>query len=421
MKFNRINISVRDSVYGIIEKSLRILSSVLVTSMFIRLLGPEEFGEYFHNTSVFAIVMILSLFGMDGVLQKIFASEQVISHYKVKTVICLRLGITIITTLLFFIILLDEINLKLFSIGVLLALFTSFRSIETIYYKERNIANYHALNIIVIFMMICLKLLYYFFGTPTTFGLYLVVLIEELLVITFLIKNNKEILKSKISLVFAKRILKTSWPLALSSTLSILYINLDIIFIKEILGSEFAGLYGSVSRLVIALFFVPNIISSLFIVEIFESRGSRKMRLYREFYGLLWVIGFTLGFMLYLFAPLIVSLLYGSSYYESVSALRIYSICLPFAFVLIGSGRWYIDNNQELLAFWRTLAALLINVLGNLVLIPLLGIDGAAFATVSSYIFALGAMWFNQKTRNNLVLVVRSLIPVRFYNSEGAL
>jgi O-antigen/teichoic acid export membrane protein len=145
------------------------------------------------------------------------------------------------------------------------------------------------------------------------------------------------------------------------------------------------------------------------------------MRLYREFYGLLWFIGFVLGFMLYLFAPLIVNLLYGSSYNESVSALRIYSICLPFAYVLIGSGRWYIDNNQELLAFWRTLAALLINVLGNLVLIPFLGIDGAAFATVGSYIFALGAMWFNQRTRSNLVLVVHSLIPVRFYNSARSL
>ena len=413
MKNKRSNISLRDGVYGIIEKSLRILSSVLVTSLFIRLLGPEEFGEYFHNASIFAVIMILSSFGMDGVLQKIFASEEVISHDKVKTVICLRLVITILTTLLFLLFLSDGLNIKLFKIGILLSLFTSIRSIETVYFKERNIANYHVLNIRVITLTIAIKLFYYFYGNPTTFGLYSIVLIEEIFVIAFLVTKNKRILKAKISVIFAKIILKISWPLALSSTLSILYINLDILLINEMLGSEFAGLYGSVSRLVIALFFVPNVLSSLFIVEIFESRGSKKIRLYKKFYRFLWLIGLTFGFILYLFAPLIISLLYGPSYNESVSVLRIYSICLPFAFVLIGSGRWYIDNNQELLAFWRTLAALVINILGNMVLIPFLGINGAAIATVCSYIFALCAMGLNQKTRGNLVLVINSLITVR--------
>ena len=84
-----------------------------------------------------------------------------------------------------------------------------------------------------------------------------------------------------------------------------------------------------------------------------------------------------------------------------------------FVFLGVASGKWYVSENLQKLAFSRTFYGVIVNILLNILMIPKFGIYGAAIATlisqaVASYIADL----FSKKTRNNFIMKTKSLLLV---------
>jgi O-antigen/teichoic acid export membrane protein len=59
----------------------------------------------------------------------------------------------------------------------------------------------------------------------------------------------------------AKRLLKDSWPLVLSSIAIAVYMRIDQVMIKNMLGDREVGLYSAAMRLVEVWYFIPMIIT----------------------------------------------------------------------------------------------------------------------------------------------------------------
>ena len=83
----------------------------------------------------------------------------------------------------------------------------------------------------------------------------------------------------------------------------------------------------------------------------------------------------------------VINLLYGEEYNKAGSVLMIHIWASVFVFLGVASGKWFIIENIQLLAFKRTFYGSIINILLNIILIPQYGIRGAAIATLISQSF----------------------------------
>ena len=84
----------------------------------------------------------------------------------------------------------------------------------------------------------------------------------------------------------------------------------------------------------------------------------------------------------------ILDLLFGKEYMEAHIVLSIHIIGGNICFSAIASSKWFIIEGLQIMTLRRTTAGAIINIILNIILIPIYGIVGAAIATVISQIIA---------------------------------
>lgn len=80
----------------------------------------------------------------------------------------------------------------------------------------------------------------------------------------------------------------------------------------------------------------------------------------------------------------IISVLYGTQYYQASSVLVIHICTLLFVFQRIMSEYWVLSENLVYFEIIKTLSGLVVNIILNILLIKKYGIEGAAFSALIS-------------------------------------
>jgi O-antigen/teichoic acid export membrane protein len=110
----------------------------------------------------------------------------------------------------------------------------------------------------------------------------------------------------------------------------------------------------------------------------------------------------------------VVNLLYGPEYAQAGGVLALHIWAGLFVAMGVASGRWLLTENLQIISAKNTALGAVINVVLNFLLLPYIGILGAAFATVISYGFAAYvSLAFYSKTRINFYYLSRSLNLIR--------
>jgi len=108
----------------------------------------------------------------------------------------------------------------------------------------------------------------------------------------------------------------------------------------------------------------------------------------------------------------IILVVYGEAFAEAAAAFRVQVLAAPFVALGVLSSAWLVLNQSTAHALRRTLAGAIANILLNLLLIPRLGILGAALATLaaqllSTYLADLGY----PATRELFKMKTRAMLP----------
>ena len=206
------------------------------------------------------------------------------------------------------------------------------------------------------------------------------------------LKNTGKVLYWKWRWQTARVLLKDSWPLILSGMVISIYMKIDQVMIKEMLGAEQVGLYAAAVRLSDVWLFVAVITtSSLFPTIVSAKAISQKLFEDRimKLYQLLVALSLVISIVMFIFSEKIVLLTFGNDYTESIEILQLYIWSIIFVFLNNGSWKWYLAENLQKIAFIRLGIGALINVALNFFLIPMYGLKGAVYATLVSYVFAI--------------------------------
>jgi O-antigen/teichoic acid export membrane protein len=185
------------------------------------------------------------------------------------------------------------------------------------------------------------------------------------------------------------------------------YMRIDQIMIKEMLGEHAVGIYSAAVRLSEIWYFIPTLImASLFPAIANAKKVSEELyykRLQMLYTFMLWVAILIAAPMTFLSEWLVV-LLYGDDYREAGQVLMILIWASIFVFLGVASGKWFLCENLQILSTANTTIGAIVNVTLNLILIPRYGIIGSAISTLVSY--AVAAYFMNiifHDTRENFI------------------
>jgi len=407
------------------ERILRILVSFVVTIFVIRYLGPKDFGLYSYVLSFFWLFGSLSTLGLESI-----TTREIVKFPEKKdeingTVFFLRLagsfaaviciGITLLIT--------GEDSFTSMLILILSGSFF-FQSFSVIEYYFRGIVkakyNAYALSASVI-LSSGLKVIFILTEAPLLYFIYAVVFEYIVLAAGLIIVyhyNELSIFNWKYSKQLASALLKDSWPLMLSGIVVMVYMRIDQIMIKNMIGEEAVGFYAAAVRLCEAWYFIPvTLCNSIFpaivnaknISEEFYNNRMQKL------YDLLAWLAIGIAVPVTIFSGQIIELLFGQEFAPASPVLTIYIWAGVAVFLGVASSQYLINENLTKLSFIRTFTGMIINVILNLVLIPVWGINGAALATLVSYNIVAFFPSFNRNYRFQLKMMMKSFTLISFF------
>ena len=90
-----------------------------------------------------------------------------------------------------------------------------------------------------------------------------------------------------------------------------------------------------------------------------------------------------------------------------------------FVFLGVASGKWFMAENLQIFSTINTTIGAVVNIGLNYILIPKIGIEGAAWATLISYfIAAYLCLAFWKKTRINFIYLSKTMLITRILNAK---
>ncbi len=224
-------------------------------------------------------------------------------------------------------------------------------------------------------------------------------------------RKTRSIFKWTYSNSLAKKLLIYSWPLIISGIMVSLFMKIDQIMLQNMEGVKEAGAYATVASLSEAWNFVPIVVVSSLFPAILNARRDdpeRYRKRIQHLYDLMVYLSVPVAIVVSFAAPLIYKL-YKPEYAYAAPVLSVHIWSGIFVFLGAASSQYLIAENFNKLTFVRTGAGALVNILLNLVLIPKMGMMGAAIATLAGYASATFFVLAIPRLNNQGLMMLRSL------------
>jgi O-antigen/teichoic acid export membrane protein len=250
------------------------------------------------------------------------------------------------------------------------------------------------------------------------FWLTLIFVIETFLYSLFLLfsfrKFGKHIRDWKFKFPVAKSIITDSWPLMLSAVAVSIYMKIDQVMIRNMLGNEQTGIYAVVVKLSEVWYFIPGIICTSVFPSIVKNMNNKEIFEKRmgHLYFLMFWLATGIAIFITVFSYPIINILFGEAYISAVIPLRIYVWAGIAVFLGVATSQYLTAKNFTKIAFYRTVLGSLINVILNIILIPVIGIKGAAISTLVSYSASIIILMVFKKTKDQFYLFLKSVISI---------
>lgn len=216
----------------------------------------------------------------------------------------------------------------------------------------------------------------------------------------------------------AKKLLMYSWPLIISGIMVSLYMKIDQLMLQNMRGVDEAGAYATVAQLSEAWNFIPIVIVTSLFPAILNARRDdikRYKKRIQHLYDLMVYISLPTALVITFASPLIYKL-YKPEYAYAAPTLSVHIWSGIFVFLGAASGQYLIAENFNKLTFVRTGFGAVVNIVLNLILIPKMGMKGAAIATLIAYACSTMLLIAIPVVRSQGIMMLRSLFLINLFS-----
>jgi O-antigen/teichoic acid export membrane protein len=375
---NEFIVKILESFFG---KVSFVLFTMLFSFVCTRLYGAEIFGQYTYAFSIVTLLMIFAKAGFDNSL------IYYIPKYKDKY-ISLSFFVNIIISIILVFVANFFINEWFVKLMLPLIWLVSMEQLFfSIYRANDNIKGYYFINgFLSMLIRILLVILFYFIFERNFISIALAIYISFLFSNLIYFYQNKKRFKK---VVYDKGFIKYSFSLVLAAVMGVAMDRIDIVMLGTMTDMRSVGIYQISVQVANVIFMILVIFDTVFgpqISKLYHNGKYKELkRLYVQSTRLLGLLSFIIIIILSVFSKHIL-LLFGKEFVDGQMALilrgigqfinvAVGSVWLMLA--MTGNPKWHIYAN---------FIAFTLNIILNYLLIPKYGVNGAAFATMTSMI-----------------------------------
>jgi polysaccharide biosynthesis protein len=405
MKSNLLKKFLSFSVGGYINILIGLIAIPIIT----RIISPEEYGIFSLVDVLIQIFVILSLLGMEQGFVRFFYDEEKTARGKLLfNSISIPLMIVFLLSIILyifrrkiaiFIIGKDDYFLwKLLSLGTFFTVLRTF-SFLVIRMQQRG-KLYSFLNVffkLVEFLFVFI--FFYFLGNSYKTLAYSYMVSLMLTVIISIIKEKNIWNFSGKSIIEKKELINYSLPLSLTMALTWIFASSDKIMIKLFSNLKELGYYAGAFKIILVLNVIQSGFTTFWTPVMYEhyQRKPEDKYFFKRINDYLSLIFFLLGTAVLMLRNFSIIVL-GKNYYESIYIIPML-VFIPVMYLISETtmmGIVFKKKSKYLL--YISIIVAIINIIGNLTLIPYIGAKGAAISTGTSYIvFFYFRTYFSQK------------------------
>lgn len=186
-----------------------------------------------------------------------------------------------------------------------------------------------------------------------------------------------------------RRMARVGAPLLGATVVSLLFHRVDILMLGKLVSESEVGLYAAAVRIIDVVVLAPRILATAVYPAMRRSRDEDGPAATAVFVGdstrLSLILCSAIGLGVWILAPLALRWIPGEAFLPATPALRILSFGIVLQSASYMIGRLLFADERETDFLWIGGISLAMNVVLNSILIPRMGIDGAAWATVAAY------------------------------------
>lgn len=353
-----------------------------------RILGGVEYGKYEFAVSLGYIVGMFFELGGNMILTKHVARNFYSSiYYALK----IRLYSIVITLFVFYLVLFtfglyNEIHLYIVYASIGLA-FSSMMNLYFAFFRGAGKMKYEAIVLIIqkaLFIIIAAALVYWNkSGVNVLLAFMLSMIIGFLLILRYFNKEETHYIEkdNKLEIEFRDYI-RDVFSLALVEIISSLYFRLNQVFLEHFRGFEEVSVYSVAYRIIEVFTNFPSILL-IALFPAFVKLAADNLKEFRLQFNkillLLFLFGILSGLFCWFSGKFIFSFV-GNDYDRSYLILRYLTFPLVFLFPNFLITQGLIALNKNMVFAKILIAALILNVIISIILIPQMGAAGSAIS-----------------------------------------
>ena len=365
------------------------------TILIARELGVELYGLYSLIFTIVGLATLVGNYGFDPLMIREIARAPSNANVSISNTIVLKLIFSFISITLMIVLgglLRHDAALPLTILGVSLLIYNPLATISVSFFGREELQWSGLLNVFcdvtrLIALIVCLRVSSGLLSVITAYA------IANLVTSVFLalIGKYKVKFQCKIERRKFKRTMAEALPFAINGLIFMIYFKIDIVILSWFKGDVAVGTYSAAYRVIEALLFIPAGIMGATYPAFARKSGTSDTAFWRSFEKItkyLAIMGIPIGFAVAVLAPKIVVFLYGTGQQWNISAtyLRVLIWTISLIFINASFPNALNARGKQKISAFVLLCGAGINILLNLVLIPLWDALGACIATVSTEI-----------------------------------
>lgn len=392
---NLLNSKVtRNASWIIAGRVYHMVLAFVVGLLTARYLGPNNYGLINYAATYTSFFASFCTLGINSVIVKNFVDHPDEEGETVGSAIILRTISSVLSVVMMMCITFiadngektTNIVVFLCGIGVVFQVMDTldywFQSrLESKYSAFATVISYTVVSIYKVWLLVTGKSVEWF-AVSTSID-YLVVAI--ILLIVYKKRNGPQF---SCSMRKAKKLFMSSYHFILAGLMVSIYGSTDKFMLKQLLNEAEVGYYSTaVSLCNTWVFLLTAIIDSLYPV-ILQSFNNKELfeRKNKQLYSIVFYISVSVSILFSVLATPVVRILYGKAYIAAAAPLRIITWYTAFSYLGVARNAWIVSYNKQNYLKYLYIGAAITNVILNVIMIPLWGASGAAFASLLTQI-----------------------------------
>ena len=395
---------------------IQMILSLFVGVLTARYLGPANYGLINYGTAYVTFFMSLCTLGINSVIVKEFIDNPDEQGTAIGTTLVLRVVSSVFSAIMI-IGISGFINQKepdtiivvsLCSIALVFNIFEILNYWFQSQYKSKvtaiaTLVAYIATSIYRVILLIFGASVYWFaFATSIDYivlGLFLFICYKQYNGPAFAFSWMK-----------AKFLFKSSYHYILSGMMVAVYGQTDKLMLKQMLDDTSVGYYAAATAIsTMWVFVLQAIIDSVYptIMKLYKKDYLQFERKNRQLYAIVFYISIFVSLAFILIGDVAIQILYGKQYAPAGMPLKIITWYVAFSYLGVARNAWIVCENKQHYLKYMYLSAAIINVILNLILIPVWGAAGAAAASLITQIFTsiILPLFFKDMRRNSVLML----------------